>query len=524
MGRIAAICLLLAVATVAVYSNVHRFDFINIDDQLYATENENIQAGLTGESVRWAFTTGHGANWHPLTWLSHTLDVELFGMWAGGHHVTNALLHLLNVLLLFCVVRAMTGAVWRSALVAAIFALHPIAVESVAWISERKNVLSTAFWLATMWAYVWYVRRPGGPGAWRYFAVFVLLALGLMCKPMLVTLPCVLVLLDYWPLDRGRSFGTLIVEKLPLLALSVASSVVTFAVQGSGGAIAAAHRFPLLVRCQNALVSYLRYLGKLIWPSDLSVYYPFPGPIGSGMWPLWLLLLAAYVLVCGTLAAIYYSRHRRYRYVTVGWFWYLGTLVPVIGLVVQTGGQAMADRYMYVPMIGLLIAAVWAGADLIRHRRAMAAAVVVLLIALGASSWRQVQCWHDSTTLLTHSIEATGGDWMTHYCLGCECKKQGRLGEALRQFRRAARFNPINIDSAIAIGSVLLDLGQSEAAVAQFEYALSLKPGNAEANIAMAVALSRCNRIDEARRYARRVLQIDPAHDRARQLFAELGP
>jgi len=368
MRRDIGICVCLAVATVAVYWPVGGYDFTNFDDPGYVSENPHVLAGLTWEGVRWAFTNAQEANWHPLTWLSHMLDCQLFGPSAGRHHLVNVGLHALSILLLFLVLARMTGRRWPSAMVAALFALHPLHVESVAWISERKDVLSALFWMLTMGAYVLYAERPS---VIRYLPVFVFLALGLMAKPMLVTLPFVLLLLDFWPLGRlkgaaatgkeasgfpWRRAGRLVLEKAPLLVLAAAASGVAYLVQQKIGAMEFGARVPWTGRLANAVMAYVTYLVKAVWPGGLAVFYPYDEHL-----PAWEVGLASAALAAVTALVVWQGRRR--PYLAVGWFWYVGTLVPVIGLV-QVGGHAMADRYTYIPLIGIFVAAAWGAADL----------------------------------------------------------------------------------------------------------------------------------------------------------------
>jgi hypothetical protein len=354
------LCAVLALAAIIVYWPAGKYDFINLDDYAYVAENQNIQSGLSWQSIRWAFTTGYVSNWHPLTWLSLMLDCQLFGVRSGPMHVVNVLFHIANTILLFVVMARMTKAVWQSVFIAGLFALHPLYVESVAWITERKDVLSTLFWLLTMLAYVRYVERPS---AGRYIAVLILFASGLLAKPMLVTLPFVLLLLDYWPLGRfsspGFSVKTALLEKVPPLILSIISSVVTFIAQQHGGAVIASNRLPFDERVLNAVVSYLDYLGKMFWPAGLAVFYPYSAKAIS----VFSVVMSGAVLILITIFCIYHAR--RYKYILVGWLWYLGTLVPVIGIV-QVGAQAMADRYTYVPLIGIFIIIAFGGAELFR--------------------------------------------------------------------------------------------------------------------------------------------------------------
>ena len=377
--------LLLTAVTLSLYAPVRHFDFINFDDPAYVLNNPQVQAGITSSSIRWAFTQGHSSNWHPLTWISHMLDWQLFGRHAGGHHATNVLLHTGNTLLLFGLLIRLTGKAGRSAVVAGLFALHPLHVESVAWIAERKDVLSTFFGLWTLWAYARYADRPS---AARYLAALGLFALGLMSKPMLVTWPFVLLLLDYWPLKRVDSvpWRTLLREKVPFLVLALASAVVTFLVQREGGAVAAISRISAGMRLQTALVAYVAYIGKLVWPTRLAVLYPLAHSL-----PIAQVAGAVAVLAIITYAA--WRGARRFPYLATGWLWYLGTLVPVIGLV-QVGTQRMADRYTYIPYIGLFVFGVWGVADWAEQRKiprgAMAGAAVTILSLLTALTARHL--------------------------------------------------------------------------------------------------------------------------------------
>ena len=461
MSRNFLICLFLAFVTIAVYAKVIHFDFVHLDDGVYVVYNEHVWKGLTPEGFVWAIKATHSQNWHPLTWLSHMVDCQIFGSDAGRHHLTNLALHVLNTLLLFGLLKHLTGRVGPSVLVAALFAVHPLHVESVAWVSERKDVLSTCFGLLAIWAYARYARR-GSLGT--YLLVIGFMALGLMAKPMLVTLPLVLLLLDYWPLERfarpigdlqtvivprspqeaGRkgpryrqtSLSWLIIEKSPLLVMSVLSSVVTYKAQQSGAGMQAAQAITMSDRLANALVSYVRYIAKAIWPADLSPMYPHPYLPGGTPWSGWqivgafLVLLTISVLVLLTLTA-------RHRYFVMGWLWYLGTLVPVIGLV-QVGTQAMADRYTYIPLIGLFIMAAWGAADFFsgmakRFEPARFAATVVavaIVSACAASAWSQTRHWRSSLSLLEQisrqALNANPDSAHQHGNLGVLLLQQGR--------------------------------------------------------------------------------------------------
>ena len=483
MTRSASVCLCLIVATFAVYVNVLDFQFVDYDDPDYVVENESVHQGLSFQSVQWAFTSGDASNWHPLTWLSHMLDCQLFGLdRPGRHHLTSLLLHVTNTVLMFLVLQRMTGALWPPALVAAIFALHPLHVESVAWVSERKDVLSTMFWLLCIASYVEYTQR----GRWRWYVLaVVLLAMGLLAKPMLVTTPFVLLLLDYWPLDRlaaGRKAVERIVEKIPMFLLVAASSVVTYYVQQAGGSMT---HIPLSHRLANAVVAYVRYMGKTFWPQDLSVFYPNR----VWMWQPWQILGAlALLLVVTALVVIL----RRQRYLTVGWLWYLGTLVPVIGIV-QVGKQSMADRYTYITMTGLLIMITWGAAGVCK--RWPAVRILAALAATGAivsCLWlttRQVEKWRDSYTLYSHAIAVTELNYVIHYNLGNVLYDEGRLEEAIHHYRQVVRINPRDVQAYNNLGCALGDTGQQDAAILQFREALRLDPNHASSRKNLAIVL-----------------------------------
>jgi tetratricopeptide (TPR) repeat protein len=527
MRRDLFVCLLLVTATVAVFWQVKNHDFIDLDDDMYVSANGYVRGGLSRESIRWAFTTSYGANWHPLTWLSHMADGQLFGLDAGRHHLTSALLHTANALLLFLVLFQMTQALWRSALVAALFALHPLHLESVAWIAERKDVLSTFFWMLTLGSYLAYVKRP-----WPLLYLLTLLtfACGLMAKPMLVTLPCVLLLLDYWPLGRlevsrssaapdgyyqqqttgaGRrsTVVSLLVEKIPFFLLSGASSVITFLAQRQGGAIKSMELFSFESRIANALVSYVRYVGKMIWPEHLAIYYPHPGDA----LPLWQPVAAALVIATITVFAL--RAARRHPYLVVGWFWYFGTLVPVIGLV-QIGGQAMADRYTYVPLIGLFLMIAWGGAELAARssflRKPLAVLAVLMVTALGLRSWWQLQFWRDSITLFEHTLQVTSGNSLIHNNLGIALARQGRVEEAIAHYREALTINPMNVNASINLGVALMGLGRLEEAVDQYGKLLELQPHHPGVHNNLGNALVLQGKLDEAAVEFKRALEIKP--------------
>ena len=459
-------------ATAAIFLPLARDGFLGYDDPLYITDNPEVQADLTRKGITWAFTTFDAANWHPLTWLSHMADVQMFGLHAAGHHLVSIVIHALNGVFLFWLLWKATGKTGRSFFVAAIFLVHPLSVESVAWIAERKNLLSTFFGFATIAAYGWYAR---GPNWKRYLAVAGAFAASLMAKPMLVTLPFALLLLDYWPLRRWgkRDEGSprqLILEKLPLVALAAASSVVTVAAQRYEGAINPA-AFSFALRFENALLAYVAYLGKIFWPANLSISYPHiraTVPIAS-------LLAAAALLLLVTRFVV--RRHEGEPYLLVGWLWFLGTLVPVIGLV-QVGSQAMADRYIYVPMIGIIVAAVWFSADLSsenqRAQTALAGAAVVILALLASLTIRQESYWRDDVTLFSRALEIDPENNGAHDALGMAIAERGGDLEAARaHFETALRINPKDQLAFAGLGYYFNYKGELAQAAAEFKLALA---------------------------------------------------
>ncbi len=442
--------LLLVVATLALYYPVHHHPFVNYDDSIYVTENPHVQTGLDWDTVKWAFTTYDAGNWHPLTWLSHTLDCQLFELNPAGHHDVNLLLHVLNVLLLFWVLQQATGFAGRSFMVAALFALHPINVQTVAWVAERKNVLSMLFFLLALGAYTWYARRPG---VGRYAVVALLFALGLMAKPQVITLPFVLLLWDYWPLRRmslpglghssaegpplvpAKSFYSLLEEKFPLLAIAGVNAYITMQAQGRGGA---RNYFPRLVRIGNAIVCYARYVGKAVWPSRLALFYPHPGTSIKTSH-----VLAALVLLLAVTALVVVQW--RHRYLAMGWLWFIGTLVPMIGLI-QVGVQAMADRYAYLPFIGLFIMICWGVAEWSEQRHISpiwpASVSVAVLLALTVTARVQLDHWTDNITLWSHTLQVTESNYIAENSLAVSLEDAGRPDEAIAHIRAALAIRP----------------------------------------------------------------------------------
>jgi Flp pilus assembly protein TadD len=564
----------LLLTTGAAYWRACTCGLVNYDDAAYVRDNPHVTGGLSRENLAWALTCLYQSNWHPLTWLSLQLDAQLFGGRAWGFHLTNVLLHAGNVLLLFAVLRRLTGAAWRSALAAALFALHPLHVESVAWVTERKDVLSTFFGLLALAAYARYVRRPG---LLRHLLVDLCLALSLMAKPMLVTLPFVLLLLDYWPLrrvrvgwlaasDRGTapwavapapaSWRLVLAEKLPLLALAAASATMTVIAQRES-AMQSLEALPLADRLGNAIMSYVRYLGLTVWPAGLAPFYPLP----AGGWPWWTVAGAATLLACLSAGALAWAR--RLPYLAVGWLWYLGTLVPVIGIV-QVGEQALADRYTYVPLIGLFLAVAWAALDV-----KLSIGPGAVLVGCFVGTWSQIGVWRDSRTLWEHAgrvtednhvwryglgqalleegakpdgrhtraalrlaepefrraVELRPDSWLDLTALGKVLHEEGHLAEAADCFRRSLRLNPDQQAlryNLYDVGVALARSGKPDEAAAPLAEAVRLAPRFAEACAALAEVLARRGRVEEALVYAERAVRLRPASARYRRAFAEL--
>lgn len=508
----AIIVLGLIILTLAVYWRVQNFEFVNYDDQVYVTQNFKIQNGSGWNIIKDTFTDIRTSNWHPLTLLSHALDWQLFGDKAGGHHWTNLILHILNAVLLFLLLNAMTGAIWRSALVAVLFAVHPINVESVAWVAERKNVLSTFFWFLTMLFYVRYVRNPG----WKlYVPVFLCFAMGLMAKPMLVTLPFVLLLMDYWPLNRLRThegidassnsdasfrvkklkWTALLLEKIPLFILMVISINFTIYAAKSFGTVAHFGFIPLPQRIFNAIVSYVIYLKKLFFPTDLAVFYPLYEISIQQAFPAALLLLIVTVICV--------RFYRKYPYLSIGWFWFLGTLVPVIGIV-QVGSQAMADRYAYVTFIGLFITLVWLLAELMRTRILQIIAIIstiLVLACLSITTFHQTAYWKNSFVLFERALQATEKNFLAHAGLGNELVKQGKIDEGIGHFIASININPknpANYMGLVGLGHAYSLKGRNEEAIAAFKQALAINPNFDEAYYRIGTVLSELGRLDES--------------------------
>ena len=562
------ICLLLASAALIAFWRLNQCDFIGLDDPCYITKNIHIQHGITIEAVRWAFTTGYAANWHPLTWMSHMLDVQLFALDPHRHHLTNLLFHIANALLLFSVLRRMTKTVWKSAFVAALFALHPLHVESVAWVAERKDVLSTFFWMLTMLAYAHYVEHPRFKS---YLAVLIFFALGLMSKPMLVTLPFVLLLLDYWPLQRLHGAGSgkqntcveldamsankkkgksgkkrtaqatlpppvlratewdlsskvfpahsslftvhssLLLEKIPFFVLAALSCIVTFIVQRNGGAVQSIDVLPPGVRIANAFVSYIIYAGKTIWPNNLAVLY-----LHSRSLPLWQVMGAGLLLGAVTFAVI--RAAKRFQYLAVGWLWFAGTLVPVIGIV-QVGAQAMADRYTYIPLIGLFVMAAWGIPELLKNWRygkeALFISSSLVLASLLLVTWTQVGYWRNDIALYDHALKVTRPNEFLYCNRGLAYRELGNLGLAISDYDRAIEINPGRAELYRNRGLAYGELGDHRRAIEDYNRAIEIDPENAETYTSRGVAYGKLGNYGWAISDYDRAMEIDPKQARA---------
>ena len=524
------ISLFLVISTIAIYAPVRHHDFINHDDGLYVEDNRHVQAGLTSESIKWAFSvtkSDERAYWHPLTWLSHMLDCQLFGVQPGYHHLSNLLYHLLNVLLLFLVLTRMTGAIWKSAFVAALFAIHPLNVDSVAWIAERKNLLSTTFWFFTMLAYVFYAKNPSFR---RYLLVFAVMTAGLLAKPMLVTLPCVLLLIDFWPLNRTTfawqayksnkqfseaSLYRLIAEKIPLLVLSAISTVFSVISLDHHDQFIAHDTVPMGLRIENAIVSYIRYMAKIIWPHDMTIFYPFPDAI-----PVWQVLGALLLLIAIFLIA--FLLIKKMPFLSVGWLWFFGTLVPVIGIIQGGRWPAIADRWTYVPAIGLFIIAGWGGSAILEKISQKRALKVVcasfVLIPLMVLSHHQVGYWKNSMTLFSHAVDVTKNNGLAHYNLGQALGDTGDFEKAIVQYYAALKIDNQNATAHINLANALARKGEYDEAFSHFNMALTIEPDNEFAHANLAKALLLKGKPDEAASHFNTALKINPRLD-----FAYVG-
>ena len=492
------ISILLITATLAVYWQVQHHQFVRFDDEVYVTSNSHVRSGLNPDSILWAFTNTDAGFWHPLTWMSHILDYELYRMNAGGHLWTSVLLHAGSTVLLFLFLTGATRAPWRSAFVAALFALHPLHVESVAWVAERKDVLSTFFWFLTLVVYLFYVKRPGWS---RYGLVLAIFVLGLMAKPMLVSLPFVMLLLDCWPLKRlgpasdiKDGTGRLILEKIPFLIISIVMIVITFFAAKNIGAIPSLEHFPLDMRLSNALVSYAAYIGKMLWPTHLSIFYPYPGSI-----PSWQSIGSGLLLIVMCMMIMKASRLR--PYLGVGWLWYLGTLIPVIGII-QIGYHAMADRYTYIPLTGLFIMISWGVVDLSRRfriRKSLSACLAVgTVICFATVTWFHLQHWRDGAALFSHALEVTKNNALAHNNMSVALVEKGDLEGAKAHLKIVLALEPRNVDALENMGVVLARQNDLEGAAASLRKAIQLQPKRATSYNYLGAVLNRQNKLDQA--------------------------
>jgi protein O-mannosyl-transferase len=505
--RLPLALLFVFVVTVAIYYPALHHAFIDYDDNDYVTANAVVSQGLTLKGFLWAFSAFHAANWHPLTWLSHMLDVQLFDLNPMGHHAVSVLIHAANSLFLCLLLRRLTGHLGRSLVVALLFALHPLHVESVAWVSERKDVLSTFFWFLTMWCYAGYAEHPAPR---RYLAVALSLALGLMAKQMLVTLPVLLLLLDIWPLRRlpQRGWKALLLEKLPLLGLAAAAALVTIVSQRASGALT--HRSSsVLIDSGNALISYLRYIRHMFWPVDLALFYPFDPAAVT------VLAVSGSVLVLALVSWLALSQRNRRPYLLFGWFWYLVTLLPVIGFL-RAGDQAMADRYTYVPLIGLFLIVVWGGAELGERwgggSKIAAAVAGLLLTVLSVLTVIQIGYWRTSYDVFDHALKVVDRNWVAHNNMGILLARQFRLAEAIPHFQESIRINP---DGAVAyknLGTALQSTGNAPQAIEAFQQAVRIDPADGEGHYRLGYAYLMGGRSDLAYQQYQELAALDPAH------------
>ena len=497
----------LAIVTLAVYWPVHNHQFVDYDDDVYVTDNPNIQSGLNWQSVKWALTTSYFSYWHPLTWLSHTLDWQLFGGNPGPQHLVNVFLHTANSLLLFIVLNRMTKRMWPSVFIAGLFALHPLNVESVAWIAERKNILSTLFWLLTMLAYVRYTECPS-PG--RYVITLIFFEMGLMSKPMLVTLPFVLLLLDYWPLGRfsisWRLIRNLILEKMPFVLLAGVSCVITFINQQKGGAMAMV-AIPFKERMANAAISYLTYICKMFWPQNLAVFYPFD----LYRFAFWQVGMCVLLLLVISIFVIRFGRNR--RYLPVGWFWFVVTLIPVIGLV-QSGAQSHADRYTYIPYIGLFIVIAWGLPELLskwpQRKIALGLSMVMVLTTLGICTHKQVSYWNNSFTLFSHALEVTQNNYIAYNNLGFAYDSVGRYQDAIEAYKQAIRIKPDFAEANNNLGVTYYKLGRSQDALEAYKQTIKIKPDYAKAYYNLGISYKDLGRYEDAVGAYKQAIRIQP--------------
>ena len=507
--RLPLALLLIAVLTLAVYWPALQNGFIDYDDNDYVTVNMMVRQGLTLKGFIWSFSAFHAANWHPLTWLSHMLDVQLFDLNPVGHHAVSIIWHTLNAVLLCLLLNRLTGFLGRSLLVALLFALHPLHVESVAWVAERKDVLSTFFWLLTMWCYAAYAQNPGLK---RYLPVAGCFALGLLSKQMLVTLPLILLIMDYWPLNRLHrgSWKALLAEKIPLFAMSAAAALVTIAAQNSSGALShGSGGSSLLVNSGNAVLSYLRYIRNMFWPVDLALFYPFNASAVT------ILSVSAAVVVLASVTVLALVQRGRRPYLAFGWFWYLITLLPVIGFL-RAGEQAMADRYSYVPLIGLFLMLVWLGAELAGRWNggveAAAGVAAVVVCIFSVMSVTQIGYWRNSYDLFGHALAVVEDNWLAHNNMGILLARQYRQGEAIFHFRESVRINPEGAMGFRNLGTAYQSTGNPALAIEAFREAVRINPNDVEAHYRLGYAYLLSGNTDLAYQQYHELMRLAPSH------------
>jgi len=532
LRSITFISLMLAAITLAVYWQVGNHEFVDYDDGRYITENPHVSAGLIGPNISWAFTSTYASNWHPITWLSHMADAQMYGMNPRGYHLTNVVIHAASTVLLLFLIFRLTGSLWPSAFVAAMFALHPLHVESVAWAAERKDVLSAFFWFLTLHFYAAYVtkRKPR-----MYLLCFLSFVMGLMSKPMLVTLPIVMLLLDFWPFNRctfdnkdGRQhvpvffvsrLVPLLTEKIPFFVCSLLSAAVTIYAQQKGGAMRTLVASPLWARIENAIVAYGKYIAKTLWPHNLAVFNPYPSSI-----PLWQVILSLVVLL--TISATTIRLRRRHPYLLVGWFWFIITLVPVIGLV-QVGDQSMADRYTYIPLIGLFMMVAFLSSALTKglaqyQQRISAVAAGLVLIVSTALTWQQIAYWQDNVSLLRHAARVTPRNYLAHFNLASIHAKKGDLDDAVREYREVLAISPDDVKAHTNLGSVLAKKGEFDAAIREFQEVLAVKPNDVMAHSNIGNALTEKGDLVAGIKAYREAITIDPTYIGARNNLANV--
>ncbi|MDD5134976.1 MAG: tetratricopeptide repeat protein [Phycisphaerae bacterium] len=518
----------LTLSVLSVFWQVRNFDFINYDDNTYISDNSYVFNGLNSDGVLWAFTTGHSANWHPLTWLSLMLDCQLFGADSGKIHLINLFFHIANTLLLFAVLKKMTGSLWPSAFVAAAFAIHPMHIESVAWISERKDVLSTFFLLLTLASYIGYAKRAS---VFRYITTLMIFAFGLMAKPMLVTLPFVLLLLDYWPMGRfgtvkkkktdasQKTFGFLVLEKVPFFVLAAVSSVITFFVQRRGGAVADINILSLESRIANVFLSYARYVGKMFWPRNLAVFYPYD----ADSFVFWQVAICILVVLAVSFFVIRLAKKQKYLF--VGWFWFVGTLVPVIGLV-QTGGQSIADRYTYISYIGLFIMLAWGLSELLSkwlHRKIiLAISAAIVLTAMGICTHKQIGYWKNSSTLFSRALAVTENNYIAYTSLADDLRTRGEVAPAIEYYKKALQIAPSHADAVLGMGCALTNEGNLTQAAEYLKKSLQLKPNHALAHYNFGIVLQKQGRFAESLDSFAKAVQLDPGSAEAHNNLGNL--